>query len=158
VSEQDLEHAFTVALRDLPEPEAPTTLLPRVMAAVHARQQRPWSARPWSTWSPLRQVTVVTACLLVLVGTISLATPALLAAASTTRAHAMLGPLLDFARDVHRVFSVVTTLVATAGTLWQRLCGPLVVYAALLVVLLGGAIGMLGTALHHFTQQRALTP
>jgi hypothetical protein len=157
VSERDLEHAVTAALRDLPEPEAPATLLPRVMAAVHAREQRPWYAQPWPRWSPLHQVTVVTACLLILVAAITFAAPALSSAANATGAQTMLGPLIDFVRSAQNLLSVVTTIAATAGTLWQRLCGPLVIYAALLVVLLGGAIGMLGTALHHFTQQRALT-
>ena len=157
MSEGDLEHALTAALRDLPEPEAPVTLLPRVMAAVHAREQRPWYVRPWPTWSPLHQVTGVTGCLLVLVAAITFAAPALSSAANATGVHAMLGPLTDLARSAQNLLSVVSTIAGTAGTLWQRLCGPLVVYAALVVVLLGGAIGMLGTALHHFTQQRALT-
>lgn len=41
-----LEREIGQALRSLPAPRAPRTLLPRVLAAV----QRPWYARAWRRW------------------------------------------------------------------------------------------------------------
>jgi hypothetical protein len=44
----DLEKAVDAALRRLPTPRAPETLVPRVMSAV--RRRRPWYERSWLTW------------------------------------------------------------------------------------------------------------
>jgi hypothetical protein len=46
----ELEAHVDRALRDLPWRQAPGTLLPRVMAAVHAWGARPWYERAWVTW------------------------------------------------------------------------------------------------------------
>ena len=46
----DLERRIGSALRALPEPRAPRTLSPRVMAAVAARANRPWYRREWVVW------------------------------------------------------------------------------------------------------------
>ena len=48
--EKKLEDLVHRRLRQLPELEAPATLLPRVMAAIVARQQLPWWRRSWTTW------------------------------------------------------------------------------------------------------------
>lgn len=37
-------------LRQLPLRKAPSTLVPRVMAAIQARRQLPWYKRTWWTW------------------------------------------------------------------------------------------------------------
>ena len=47
---------LTRALRNLPEPRAPHTLAPRVMAIVHARLAHP-PARTWFEWPLVWQVT-----------------------------------------------------------------------------------------------------
>jgi hypothetical protein len=46
----DLEQVTDRALRALPTPRAPRTLLPRVLAAIAAEAGRPWYARAWLTW------------------------------------------------------------------------------------------------------------
>ena len=46
----DLEREVHQALRRLPLPRAPRSLTPRVMAAVRARRDAPWYARPMATW------------------------------------------------------------------------------------------------------------
>lgn len=38
------------ALQRLPDRPAPSTLIPRVLAALEARACRPWYRREWSTW------------------------------------------------------------------------------------------------------------
>lgn len=51
----DPSDPLTRALRNLPEPRAPRTLAPRVMAAVHARLAHP-PARTWFEWPRTWQV------------------------------------------------------------------------------------------------------
>ncbi|MEQ1573894.1 MAG: hypothetical protein ABL993_06560 [Vicinamibacterales bacterium] len=46
----DLERRVDHALHGLETPRAPLTLLPRVMAAVHARTSLPWYRREWRLW------------------------------------------------------------------------------------------------------------
>jgi hypothetical protein len=154
MSDHDLEHALSAAIRELPEPQAPLTLLPRVMGAVRARERRPWYVRPLSTWPPLAQAGVVTACLLLMVATFTFAMPALAAVTHGLDMHTTtLAPVIEAVRNTDRLLTIVTTLASTLTALWPRLCGPLVGYAALLLVLLGSALGALGSTLHHFTQQ-----
>jgi hypothetical protein len=107
-----------------------------VLAAVDARRQRPWYAQPWSTWPPLHQACVVTACLLLLVAATTFAMPVLLARVSSDIAATSVGPIaamVDAARAASRVISTVTTLAATIAALWRALCGPLVVYASVVL-------------------------
>ena len=46
----DLEWLIDGKLGQLPEPVAPATLLPRVLAAIEAHLARPWYRRAWRTW------------------------------------------------------------------------------------------------------------
>jgi hypothetical protein len=45
-----LEAKVSRELLQLPHLKAPATLLPRVMAAIQARQAQPWYRRPWHAW------------------------------------------------------------------------------------------------------------
>ena len=58
------------ALRSLPSPRAPQTLLPRVLLAARALALRPWYTRAWVTWPGAWQAasTVAIASLLVALG------------------------------------------------------------------------------------------
>ena len=56
---------LTRALRNLPEPRAPRTLAPRVMAVVHARLAHP-PARTWFEWPRVWQVASLTSAVAVL--------------------------------------------------------------------------------------------
>jgi hypothetical protein len=60
----ELERSADRALRRLPTPHAPATLLPRVLAAAAALARRPWYSRTWLTWpAPLRVGSVIAAAL-----------------------------------------------------------------------------------------------
>lgn len=48
--ESRLEKQLDRMLRSLPELEAPRTLAPRVMAAIHTRRAVPWYHRSWEFW------------------------------------------------------------------------------------------------------------
>jgi predicted anti-sigma-YlaC factor YlaD len=45
-----LEEMLTLKLRSLPDHAAPDTLMPRVMAAIAARQNAPWYRQDWTKW------------------------------------------------------------------------------------------------------------
>lgn len=50
--EKLLEERIGLELGKLPEWPAPGTLVPRVLAAIHAQARRPWWRRSWSAWPP----------------------------------------------------------------------------------------------------------
>ena len=51
----DLERLIDRKLAELPQPVAPPTLVPRVLAAIETRLARPWYQRAWRTWPPALQ-------------------------------------------------------------------------------------------------------
>ena len=57
----DLERRLGEALARLPQPKAPASLTPRVMAAIARQAGRPWYRREWLEWP--RQWQIVSAAL-----------------------------------------------------------------------------------------------
>jgi len=53
---QDWVAALDAELRQLPDVQAPETLIPRVMAVVRAKAKLPWWRRTWWHWPPAAQV------------------------------------------------------------------------------------------------------
>jgi len=66
----ELERLLDRELKGLPAPQAPRSLLPRVMAAAAQGQVAAAPATGWSTWSPAWQATSI-AVLLLMVATVS---------------------------------------------------------------------------------------
>ena len=50
LDEIDLERLVDRELKRLPQPRAPRSLLPRVMAAVAEPRPLKWYSRPWLAW------------------------------------------------------------------------------------------------------------
>jgi len=137
----DLEHVIEHKLRQLPQPRAPRTLRPRVMAAVRLARQ---SARAtgWFDWAPAWQAASI-ATLLLLVGGFVMAWPivdvlftayvSVPASASMSRAASALGGVAD--------------LAAAALVLWRVIVQPIVVYALIFVGAMCVACAVLGSAL-----------
>jgi hypothetical protein len=65
---EDLERLVDGALKRLPGPRAPVTLLPRVLAATVHRAPAPWYSRPWVTWPRACQVASIAAVAALVVG------------------------------------------------------------------------------------------
>jgi len=65
----DPQDPLTRALRNLPEPRAPRTLAPRVMAVVHARLAHP-PAPTWFEWPRVWQVASLSAAVAILAGVV----------------------------------------------------------------------------------------
>ena len=64
----ELETLVHRRLRQLPDPQAPQTLLPRVMAAVRAWSERPWYQRAWVSWPAALQAVSIAALAAVIGG------------------------------------------------------------------------------------------
>lgn len=122
------------ALRTLPYPGAPATLLPRVMAAVTTWAQRPWYERAWFTW-PVGLQIASAAALALMVGGLVLGAPAaqsLLAGLSQDATTSM------FARFLGG-FDRVDATVAGARVLWRALGASVLGYAAAVVFVMYAA-------------------
>jgi len=145
----ELEALVDRELRKLPEPRAPRTLLPRVMAAVDASARRPWYARAWLTWPPVWQAASVIVLLGALAGAATLL-PTVQAAANTLSFVANVqGDVAETTRDIE----VATTAFRV---LWNALLAPVVPYAFGLVLLMCVACAVFGTALNHLVFGKAL--
>jgi len=140
----DLARQVARELRQLRQPGAPPTLLPRVMSAVHAWAARPWYERAWFTWPRGIQATAgVTLVLFVL--TVALLGPAAFAAARAIVASLVTPPprgVADELRDLEHVLIVVRAV-------WGALVQPLLAYAFPLVALMSLVCGSVAAALNR---------
>ena len=145
----DLEQVVHDELRRLPSHEAPSTLLPRVMAAVQEWTLRPWYERAWFTW-PLGWQVISLAALVGLAGAGVVIFPsaehALVAAiaARTAAATAAFGSVLGHAEAA----------IAAGRIVWRALGEPLVPYAFTVVLLMCLACVAFGTALNRVAFER----
>jgi hypothetical protein len=125
---RDIEQRVDRALKALPAPRAPHTLLPRVMAAVAHTGRAPWYSRAWLTWPRAAQA----ASLFVLVA-IGLAMwwqmPVVSAWASNAAA---IGEPLT--RGVSVALDWAATGVAVGRAIWL-VAKPFVVYFLLIAVM-----------------------
>ena len=125
----ELETLVDRELRRLPQPRAPHTLLPRVMAAVEVWAQRPWYTRAWFAWPVGWRVA-------------SLAPLALLAYALWSWCLPAAPPTVVAATDASRV-------------VWSALIEPLLPYILLVVLLMGVVCAAFGLALNYVLLERA---
>jgi len=125
--DDDLEARVDRALRRLPQPHAPQTLLPRVLAAVEAWHERPWYTRAWFAWPLAWRVLSIVPCALVvyLAWHVPSPPPQVLAATSASR------------------------------VLWELLIAPLLPYFVAVVLLMGLACVAFGLALNYVLLERA---
>ena len=144
----DLERLVDRELRALPLPRAPRALLPRVMAAVEERAQRPWYTRAWLHW-PVGWQFASALVLLGIVATGSVLLPQLRdAVMALTFVANVRGDVAESARDVE----VATTAVRVV---WRTLLAPVVPWAFGLITLMCAACAVFGTALNHLVFGRA---
>jgi hypothetical protein len=130
----DLERVVDRALRRLPAPTAPGTLLPRVMAAVAARETARRGLPPWLAWPLGWQVVSAAAVVLVVLGV-------------TTLAQGVDGlpqwisnpALLRIAHGIEQFGAGVSALLTVSRALWQGLFEPFIGYALVFVVVMSAA-------------------
>ena len=144
----DLERLIDRELRALPPPHAPRALLPRIMAAVEDRAQRPWYTRAWLQW-PVGWQLASALMLIGVVATGGVLLPQLRAAVMALSVVAKLrGDVAESAREVE----VATTAVRVV---WRTLLAPVVPWAFALITLMCAACAVFGTALNHLVFGRA---
>jgi hypothetical protein len=138
----DLERLIDQSLRELPQPHAPRTLLPRVMAAVGDVVVEPWYSRGWFTWPRMWQAAFATALLLVVTGAAWL-----LPTVSTT----VLTGLPDFRiplfTDAVAFPAWISSMWSAARVLWRVLVEPVWSYVIVFMLIMSAACVAFGTAL-----------
>lgn len=132
------------AMRQLPGPAAPPTLLPRVMAAAQRWARRPWYASAWFTWPLGWQVTSVAVLCTTVAGTAMLS-PLIEGAPATIARMSGTGRGGDAA--ILGGYLVVTLNVA--AILWRTVVKPMAPYAAAFGALMCLACAVFGSVLHQ---------
>ena len=136
----DLEAFVDEALGGLPEPRAPHTLLPRVLAAAQHWSLRPWYARAWFTWPRGWQVAAVIAL-------------SAIAGASAVLLPGLYGTAVQVTLPVVGRFATAAdymTVAADVGqVLWRTLLQPLAEYAFAFVLVMCLACAVFGMALNQ---------
>jgi hypothetical protein len=143
----DLETLVDRALRRLPAPRAPHTLLPRVLAAVQEWAQRPWYTRAWFTWPVGGQIISAAALILIVVGS-ALVMMSAQSALDQTTARLLSG--------VTPVAQQAEAMLNAARVVWRAVIEPFAGYAFVLVALMCLACVAFGTALNHVAFRRAV--
>ena len=145
----DLEDVIDRALKRLPAPRAPRTLLPRVMAAVEAERsarllgsKRRAGARPWLAW-PLAWQMASLAVVVVLAVGIAQLWPWAEAAVRLTVAPALDG----VTASVAGMAAKATTAASAIRIIWNAIVQPLVAYVLVLVLVMCAACATFGAAL-----------
>lgn len=138
----ELEHRVDRALKELPAPRAPRTLLPAVMLAVRTAALRPWYARPWATW-PAQWQTASAAAMLLLLASGFMLLPVL-----QPQLVSVFGSSNSVLAPINAVLSRVELLVVVVEvfgrTFWQSVIGlglALIVVMLATTVAVGAAIG-----------------
>jgi hypothetical protein len=138
----DLEDVVDRALRQLPAPRAPRTLLPRVMAAVEAQTVRTTSTRPWLSWPLAWQLASVTALIVFGVGIARLWPDTLLVVQQSTPS-----VLADVTTLMADAVSKAAAVANVTRIVWHAFVEPLVGYVLVLVLVMCVACATFGAAL-----------
>jgi hypothetical protein len=138
----ELERLVGRALRRLPSPRAPQTLLPRVMAAVQSPAPTTVRARSWFAWPLVWQATSVAALVTLIVG-ISMLLPDAQAAAGALASRVAGGTLTRVAHFAQEAEAMAVTM----GILWRTLLQPIVWYLLALLVVMSTTCAAFGAAL-----------
>jgi len=151
VSGFELERFVDRHLRALPAPGAPSTLLPRVMAAARAWSERPWYTREWFTWPLGWQLASMAVLLLTFAGAI-LALPML----NSVVANSISSLAATIEIDLPRVAGGIQVSVNLLGLVWRVLVQPFLPYAFVLVALMSAACAAVAVALNRIMFGKAL--
>lgn len=155
----DRDETLDTALSHLSAVRAPDTLLPRVLAATRGLASRPWYARAWGTWPVAYQRASMAICLLVLAAltlTVPLAGGWRMDEASIGaggRLEALGGTLTE----VTRIARGAEAVSNTAGSLWQGVSLPILLYASAVCVLLCIVMALFSLALNRLTSGKAFS-
>jgi len=142
---QDWEDALDKELRQLPDAQAPDTLIPRVMAIVRAKAKLPWWRQTWWHWPPAAQVLVLLSFLGLVIGLSYYGPQAWEALAASSLGHTVAGWLQVFTPLVDGLTALVN---AFALILRQTGKLALILAAAVCLALYVSCLG-LGTMMYR---------
>jgi hypothetical protein len=145
----DLDRELDRHLQRLPAPQAPATLLPRVLAAVGQLDRSPWYARPWIAWP--RGLQVVSATVVVLVIAAFVTDAPVLQWISPSLASSFSGAL-DPLQSFGHFVSQASTL---ARVFWHVWLEPIAAYLAVLFVLVSLAVSAALSLVNQLTPEQA---
>lgn len=148
---RDLEDIVDRALKQLPVPRAPRSLLPRVMAAIETGPVEPVSAspprtRPWVTWPLAWQVASITVAIALALGVARLWPHAASVAATAATTLAGDAPL-RISAVAAETLSMAATVANATRIVWHALVQPLVGYVLILILVMCAACATFGAAL-----------
>ena len=149
----ELDRFVGAQLRALPQPGAPETLLPRVLAAARAWTERPWYAREWFAWPFLWQAASA-AMLALIIGSGVVLTPAL----HLFLVRTIVSPAAAVTASAAPIAGTLEVFLNVARVIWRGLVGPLLPYAFAIVLLMFGACLAFGLALNRLVVGRVLHP
>jgi len=150
VSGFELERYVDRHLRALPVPRAPSTLLPRVLAAARAWSGRPWYTREWFTW-PLGWQAGSLALLVLTMAAVAVGGSAVQPRISQATASLVSGTTIDVARIASGVQAATTAL----RVVWQAIVQPFLPYVFVVIVLMCLALATVVLALDRLVFGRA---
>jgi hypothetical protein len=143
----DLERRVHDALRGLPSPRAPETLLLRVMTAV--RTARPWYGREWVSWPPVCQVASA-----LLFATIVVATAIWLRGTEIAGLSELAVLESEWPARLSRTAHQAAATVGAAGLLWRAILAPIEGCLVTLVALTSMTCAATGALLVHVSAER----
>jgi hypothetical protein len=140
-------------LRELPQPVAPRTLLPRVMAAAQEWARRPWYARAWFTWPLGWQVASIAVLCVMGVWAVMLVPAVEGAAARIATAYIANtgGGLVGAGGRLEATMNAVVIL-------WRAIVKPIAPYVFAFAALMCGACAVFAAALNHVAFGRTVQP
>ncbi|MCC7010168.1 MAG: hypothetical protein IT184_15280 [Acidobacteria bacterium] len=138
----DLERLIDRELRALPAPRAPRSLVPRVMAAIDARQAMPWYRRGWSQWPPVWRTTSLAALTVVAVALL-IGWPALAGSLGGWQPDA--GTVVP--ARIRAIGDAAAMALDASRVLWRVLIEPVMGYLVAFVLTMVVACVAFGTAL-----------
>lgn len=144
VEQPDLERIVGDALTALPPPQAPASLLPRIMAAVGRSAERAWYLRGWLRW-PLGWQTASVAAFLV----VGAALFAMLPPVWQQVGNSVVAPAAETVGRFEQTLRMASVLASTVLTICRAVAEPLVKYAVVLLVAMGMICAALGAAVNR---------
>ena len=137
----DLERWLDDELKELPAPQAPGTLMPRVLQAVQTAREdvaAPWS---WRGWTPAQQLASAVGLVLVLA-----AVAGLWLVVRAPLAGALQAPVVEVAGRVEAINRHAYDITLAARVIW-RVLEPFAIGVVALVAIMFGAVAAVGAAL-----------
>lgn len=149
MTDDDLERRTHDALRRLPAPRAPESLLPRVMAAARPVPRRAWYRGAWHSWPRAWQAVSALGVLAAIA-----ATALMLAPVDAAIGQELLARLGDWPMRLTTTASRVTAALNATVLVWRTIVEPVRVYVMAFVAIASMACALLGAALLHVATER----